>query len=72
MVQHLQREGDRYVLVIEPELAAQAGLTEEVEVEVAVAGNAIVITPLPFASQEPSSVSPGESKEEELLRRLAE
>jgi antitoxin component of MazEF toxin-antitoxin module len=70
MLQHLQRQGDHLVLVIEPALAEQAGLNEQSEVDVAVAGKTLVVAPL--VTGHCNAVSKCEAKEEELMRRLAE
>jgi antitoxin component of MazEF toxin-antitoxin module len=68
MIQHLQRLGDQFVLVIEPALAAQAGLAENSEVEVAISGKTIVIAPLPTINTAPDRLK----TEDEVLRRMSE
>jgi antitoxin component of MazEF toxin-antitoxin module len=72
MLQHLQRQGDRLVLIIEPALAEQAGLTEQSQVEVAVTGNSIVIAPVAAATHLCQDTYPSKPDGDSVLRRLAE
>lgn len=76
MLQHLTRQGDDYVLRIDPSLVEQAGLTEQTRLEITIAGSAIVVAPVPAQTSQATvpapAVSRGEAKEADVLRRLAE
>ena len=74
MLQRLIRQGDDYLLVIEPVLIQQAGLNEHTCLDVTVAGSSIVAAPLPVpcSTDEPQPISRAEEKQAEMLRRMGE
>lgn len=75
MIQKLQRVGDDYLLKIDATLAAQAGLSEEVAVEVLPVGETLVIIAVPspvYHSELQTIVKDASERYARVLRRLAE
>ncbi len=74
MLQRLIRQGDDYLLVIEPVLIQQAGLDEHTCLDVTVAGSSIVAAPLPrpCSTHEPPPHSQAPVKQPQKLRRMGE
>lgn len=47
MTQHLQKQGDNYLLIINKAIADQAGLNEDAPVEVELAGEKLIVSRQP-------------------------
>jgi antitoxin component of MazEF toxin-antitoxin module len=76
MVTRLKRDGNRFVLVIDQPLLDQLRIDAETPLEVAVAGNTLVVTPLPEGDQRRARFEAAKKdtfeRYDDVFRRLAE